>query len=637
MQGLNLNGGFTGANGTKLLGILKKPVADGGFGLGETEATNSLGFINNAISKAASVASGAVSSATTGTKGIFSSAISGLSKSVIDTRQNDSIRVDLLSFMGDAANTLSLNPITLLTNFVSLAVTKATDVLADMAALNNQFNLNVKGSAGIIGTLGDAMAKELRESLPDAVALGVSVADFIDATKTLMAESGKMTLYSKDTIDSAFKASQAYTKNSRDLLENAENFRRVGIGLGDAAAVIEKIGTRSYALGLNARQTSETLMKNLDKMNLYGFKNGIDGLGKMVQESQSLNINMQATFDVAEKLFDPDKAIDMAANLQVIGGAVGDFANPLKAMYDATNNVEALQTSLVDAAKSLATYNTEQGRFEITGINLRKARAMADALGVSVGDLTNMAIRGANKLEAMSKIDMFPNISPEQKEFVSNIATMKNGKIGIDLPKDVAAKLGGGIKQGFVALDSLNGSQLEQLAKIEQELADSKPEDIARQQFNAVTQIKDILTAFYIQAGNRLQEGSIGKGVSETAKDTTKYFVDSYKNNSGDVAKFLTQVKTDVLQSIKEKTSLDATNNDFINSNFDKMLDALKPVTQTQTTPTQTSQTNQSNLNIHLSADNVMEPLNRDIIRNTHIFDKWAERNMSEYTAPPKK
>jgi hypothetical protein len=32
-----------------------------------------------------------------------------------------------------------------------------------------------------------------------------------------------------------------------------------------------------------------------------------------------------------------------------------------------------------------------------------------------------------------------------------------------------------------------------------------------------------------------------------------------------------------------------------------------------------------------------MEPLNRDIIRNTHIFDKWAERNMSEYTAPPKK
>jgi len=634
MQGIFGSGGFTGAQGDKLLGFFQDKTK--GFGLGSTEATNALNTINNAISKVAGMASGAVSSAATGTKGIFSNAISGLSKSVIDTRQNDQIRADLLKFMGDAADTLSLNPITLLTNFVSFGVTKATEVLADMASLNNQFNLNVKGQAGMIGDLGSAMAKELREALPEAVALGVSVNDYIDATKTLMTDSGRMALYSKDTIDSAFKASQAYTKTSRDLLDNAENFRRVGIGLGDAAAAIERIGNRSYALGLNARQASETLMKNLDKMNLYGFKNGIDGLGKMVQESQSLNINMQSAFDVAERLIDPDKAIDMAANLQVIGGAVGDFANPLKAMYDATNNVEALQTSLVDAARSLATYNAEQGRFEITGVNLRKARAMADALGVSVGDLTNMAVRGANKLEAMSKIDMFPNISPEQKEFVSNIATMKDGKIGIDLPKDVAAKLGGGIKQGFVALDSLNGSQLEQLAKIEQELADEKPEDIARQQYNEVTQIKDILTAMYLQAGNRLQEGSLGKEVKQTAQSTKDYFLNTFKESNGDVSKFLTKFKDDALNYTKEKTPFDLTNNKFINDNFEKMMEALKPVEQPQTT-NQTAQTVNVNHTIQLTSNNVMEPLNRDIIRNTHVFDKWAERNLGEYTSPPKK
>jgi len=235
---------------------------------------------------------------------------------------------------------------------------------------------------------------------------------------------------------------------------------------------------------------------------------------------------------------------------------------------------------------------------------------------------------------------MFPNITPEQKEFVSNIATMKDGKIGIDLPKDVAAKLGGGIKQGFVALDNLNSGQLEQLAKIEEELANTKPEDIARQQFNAVTQIKDILTAFYLNAGAKVQyETEAGTKIMQGNREASNIMSEKYKETNGDLVKLLdASIRKGFIEDYGGKIGIDTKKyDDEFQKNLELMKASYSDNKQTQTKPAEdTTKTIDFNHNITLKSDNIMEPLNRDIIRNTHVFDKWAERNIGEYTTAPK-
>jgi hypothetical protein len=372
------------------------------------------------------------------------------------------------------------------------------------------------------------MLEGLNTAMIATTRLGVTVNDFIDATESLMTSSERMALYSEETIYAGMEASMAYTKNSRTLLENSESFRNVGLGLYDSAKAIEEIGKNSINMGLSAKATSETLIKNIGMLNQYGFQNGIKGLGKMVQEAQALKINIDDTFKVAEKLYDPESAINLAANLQVVGGAFGDLADPIKLMYDATNNVESLQTSIIGAARSLATYNAEQGRFEVTGVNLRRAKAMSDALGISMGELTNMAVKGAAKFEAMSQLDIFPDISEEQKEFVSNLATMKDGKVGFDLPDDMALKLGiTNLQEGFVAMDDLDSKQILELKALQEKNEKLSTKDIAREQLNATTQIMSVVSAIYLRGQNDLRRTDTGKGISEKVKGASNFLYET--------------------------------------------------------------------------------------------------------------
>jgi hypothetical protein len=282
-------------------------------------------------------------------------------------------------------------------------------------------------------------------------------------------------------------------------------------------------------MGLSAKATSETLIKNLGSLNAYGFQNGIRGLGKMVQEAQALKINMDDVLKVADKLYDPESAINLAANLQVVGGAFGDLGDPIKLMYDATNNVESLQTSIIGAARSLATYNAEQGRFEVSGANLRRAKAMSDALGISMGELTNMAVKGAAKFEAMSQLDMFPKLTDEQKEFASNMATMKDGRVGFDLPKDMADKLGiKNLQDGFIAIDDLNDEQIDNLQKLQKQNESLSTKDIARQQLNATTQIMSVVTAIYLRGQNDLRTTPTGVKVREKVQAGSDFLYDTF-------------------------------------------------------------------------------------------------------------
>ncbi len=414
--------------------------------------------------------------------------------------------------------------------------------------------------AGMAGQFASGFTESIMAVAPQAQLLGVSFGELKDATESMVSNSQKFANYQGESVLQAVRISAAYGATSKSLLENVEAFRDVGIGLTDASGKIEQIGKRSLSQGLSARATTKTVMDNLGKLNEFGFKNGVEGLGRMVQQAQALNFKMEETFKVAAKLYDPEGAIDLSANLQVIGGAIGDLADPIKLMYDATNNVESLQTSILGAAKSLATYNAEQGRFEVTGANLRRAKAMSDALGISMEQLTSSAIKGQVQMQAMSQIELF-DLNDDQKQFVSNLATMKDGVVGFELPKDLQKELG--INQAFLDMSSLNGEQMAKIAEAQKRLSERKTDDIIRDQYTVQTQSLNALNSIAMNIGNmartRINQNEIVQkikeqagGLDEIAKMTpeeieAKYneAVQKYINGPLDALKGLSQTALD--------------------------------------------------------------------------------------------
>jgi hypothetical protein len=521
-------------------------------GITETDANEGLKYYNQGISEAASRASKSTSTGSAIGEGVLKNIANAAAAGFYDRFAGTQARISvdtikkIVTELGDIP---ALNPLTFATNILNGMAEASESFLTDLAKVNDDIISSTRGTAGYVGDISTQSINALNEAIIATTRLGVTVGDFINATESLMTSSERMALYSEETIYAGMEASMAYTKNSKVLLENAENFRNVGLGVGDTAKAIEAIGQRSIKLGLSAKATSETLIGQLGKLNAFGFQGGIQGLGKMVQEAQALKINMEEVFKVADKLYDPESAINLAANLQVVGGAVGDLADPIKLMYDATNNVESLQTSIIGAARSLATYNAEQGRFEVTGANLRRAKAMSDALGISMGELTNMAVKGAAKLEAMSKLNMFPSLTDEQREFVSNISTIKDGKVGFDLPDDMAKKMGiTNLQEGFVAIDNLTDDQLIQLKALQESNEKLSTKDIARSQLNATTQMGNVVSAIYLRMmedGRRADRADGGLNINKKMYEASQ---DMY--NTFDASKLSTKELLNVAKDL---------------------------------------------------------------------------------------
>lgn len=375
--------------------------------------------------------------------------------------------------------------------------------------MESDLQTKINETVGLTGELSEAYRNNIMKSIPVATSLGYNFQNVADMISRMGENSGRFNLISEETLKNTFAVSRAFVGDLSTLADTISEFEKVGQGAFDTLDAISRSGRASLSLGLNSKKTTDLLKQNIEALNSYGFANGIDGLNRMVQRSVELRMNLGEVFKVADQVMDPEKAIALTANLQMLGGAIGDFNDPMKLMYMATNNVEGLQKALFDAAGTLATYNSEQGRFEITGVNLRRAHEMASQLGVDYKELSRAAIAGQERTLANNQLlAKGLNLPEKDREFITNMSQMKNGEMVITIPEDIASKLGLNTE---IALKDLTNAQIEQLKDNRKKLEDKSPEQIARGQFNSIQNIEMMLQGIYRQIVTTATNLTVGK------------------------------------------------------------------------------------------------------------------------------
>jgi len=436
-----------------------------------------------------------------------------------------------------------------------------TDILDKEVKLRNDIN----SAIGISGQLSRDFRNEIMESLPTVESMGFSFDDLSRTIIKTMEQTGRFSLVNKETMEKMAITSRAFIGDMETSARLIRDFELLGIGNEDALENINKIGQSSLNIGLVSRKVVSEVQTNLGKINEYGFRNGIEGLTRMVQKSTEFRMSMDGAFKLADKVFSPEGAIELSANLQAIGGAIGDLNDPLKLMYLATNNVEELQDAIIGVAGSLATYNTEQGRFEITGINLRRARDLANELGISYNDLANGAIAAAERSSAA--VDLLSSglkLEDKEKEFLTNISRMEGGKMIIDIPESLASKLG--IKETRIALENLDQNTATALLENQKYFETLSPEEIAREQYTATQQlelsVREILTILKVRFASMARVpledvDTLIKGISDymnpsDKKSSTNSYLESITNSGIELyKKYINDAES--LSSVKNK------------------------------------------------------------------------------------
>lgn len=416
----------------------------------------------------------------------------------------------------------------ILTNiFDEIALGNATYVAQQKDLLHE-----INNELGFTGKLSNDFRDQITESVPYALKLNIGFSELSESVSKMVKESGKLKPFSTETINEMLKVSRLAFNSAAEAAAAIEPFNEVSIGAKKAIISIEESARKSLELGLNSKETTKLLVENIGKLNQFGFKNGVKGLNEMVIKAKELKLDLNSVFSLAEKVMDPSNAISLVSELQVLGGAIGDLNDPFRLMYMSTNNVEGFTDAIRESAETLAQFNPETKRFEVVGADLRRAREMANAFGMSLKEVTDLSIQASQRTQA--SIDLSSRgflIDDEDKEFITNLAQMnEEGRMVVEISdKEMREKFG----RSEIILDEMSEDQKNMLLAYREQFKKTTTDDIIADQFTLVENIERYLSYLAAVARNFVGDNVIPRintpeelyGVYESAEKAAKNLI----------------------------------------------------------------------------------------------------------------
>jgi len=368
-----------------------------------------------------------------------------------------------------------------------------------------------KGAASVLGTFGasrDAVAairQNIANAIPDVTALGGNLDSIVLMQQSVSESLGRNMIVSSDAFKEMYAASKA---SGQEVGVITTKFKDVGVSIYDATKQMGDVVNIARAAGVNASAVSGKVLENMDALNKYNFEGGVQGLAKMAAQATSLRIDMKTSLAFAEKVFDPEGAITMAAAMQRLGVAQGDLLDPLRMMDLAQNDPGELQNQMAKMSQQFVQMKKDGTGFEIMPGAKRQMREIAEAMGMGVGELSKMALASADLDDKMKKIK-FPQATDEQKNMIANMAEMKGGQYVVNFTDKEG-------KAQEKAVSELNPDDIKALAEA------SKPksmEELTKGQLDTQTRIEKILESISKRMPSAIAGSRLGKAVTETPRE----------------------------------------------------------------------------------------------------------------------
>jgi hypothetical protein len=442
---------------------------------------------------------------------------------------------------------------------------ESADILGNIGRIQDGIS-NINRSFGETRSRYLEFAEVVSDNVADFVRLGGEASD-ISVTIAGIAEGSRRNVVATgETVKEIF-ATATYLETTSAKL--TENFAIIGVEMSDVAETTKESVDYIQSLGLNARTVMESVLTRMEDMNRFNFEGGVLGFTKMAAQASMLRFDMGQTVEFADKVMNPDGAIQMAAAFQRLGVATGDLVNPLVLMDKSINDPGGLQDSIIEMTKQFTYFDEATGNFKINPGSIRLLKEIASETGLSFENMTKTALAASDMDRRLSQISFGIQGSEEDKMLVANMAKMgENRKFYVEFEDETG-------KKQTQALENLSQAQFEQI-KLQQANKPKTMEDLARAQLDTDKLIQRDIAALPMSLGYALagQTGlvrgieTLRDGFKEFTKEayggenqipTTKEFREAFQgvgDKLGDVAN----------DFIMGKTSLEELKNELLNS-----------------------------------------------------------------------
>lgn len=280
----------------------------------------------------------------------------------------------------------------------------------------------------------DEMASAINAAAPGVVKLGGGYEDIRKTIQEIAAGTRTQTIATEDQVEELFAASKVLGISVKDIVDNFDRvgfaYNRIAENLTESIAYVQNVGG-------NARAVMKDVVNNTDQLSRFNFENGVKGLTKMAAQASMMRFDMGKTFQFAENVLDPDKAVEVASAFQRLGVSVGNLTDPFSLMNQSITDPSGLQTSLINITKQFTYFDNEAKQFKINPQGILTLRELAPTMGMTAEEMRKTALAAAemdSKLAKINKTGLNLNASEEDKMLIANIATInKQGEYEVTL------------------------------------------------------------------------------------------------------------------------------------------------------------------------------------------------------------
>ena len=291
-------------------------------------------------------------------------------------------------------------------------------------------------SMGVLSKESVGFRNNIKTVAKETQMIGVGIEKLSQLSSAYSDNLGRNVMLSKEGLKAMGEMVAATQLGVEGTAQMAADMELQGVSAEKTGKFIEQTMNDSHKMGLNASKVLKNITNNMKMLNRYNFKDGTKGLAKMAELVTRLGVDMEFASGFADKLWDVEGAVDLSAQLQVMGGAWANMADPFHLMYMARNDMEGLTEEIGNAAAQSVKFNERTGEFDMAAKEMHKLKIIAEQTGMSYDDLVT-AGKNAKKFSMIKSQIRFDVGGGEEgkalQDYLTNKALFQDGKAYIQV------------------------------------------------------------------------------------------------------------------------------------------------------------------------------------------------------------
>lgn len=295
---------------------------------------------------------------------------------------------------------------------------------------NDKIIRNTILNLGMSGAKAELMRSSFEQSAGHVMRMGGNLEDIQTIMQGYADETGRASVLSASMVESIVAIGRGTGVGVAEATRLGAQFESMGLNANNTMKYVQGVVDTSERMGVNTTKVLKNVSDNFKRLNTYTFQQGVKGFAQMAMYAEKFHMDMNQALNAADVAKSLEGAVDLAANLQVMGG---EFAktDPFEMLFLSRNDPAKFTEKIADMTKGVVTFRKmSDGSFQkfISPADRDRMASVEKSLGMQAGELTKIAERQA-EIQKLRVATKGMGLTSEQQDLIEG-ASKFNAETG---------------------------------------------------------------------------------------------------------------------------------------------------------------------------------------------------------------